>query len=120
MNTLVDVYNSLAPIDAELEKQASQLVKQAQEEDAAGRITARGFIDELNKLAAVTRRQFVAPAVKPIGSNPAYGNNTNLNMASGEVTKKPINVLGKAIRGQYGGGGGSAGAAVTAPKLKGQ
>lgn len=51
-NSLQDVYNQIASQDAELEKQASELIKQAEEEDAAGRITARGFADELSKLAA--------------------------------------------------------------------
>lgn len=52
MQSLQDVYNQIASQDAELEKQASELIKQAEEEDAAGRITARGFADELSKLAA--------------------------------------------------------------------
>ena len=54
MNTLTDLYNQqLVPLDQELEKQASVMVKQAEEEEFAGRIMARGFADELNKLAAV-------------------------------------------------------------------
>lgn len=51
MNSLTDVYNEVASKDADLEKQAAELVKQAEEEDAAGRIMARGFADELAKLA---------------------------------------------------------------------
>ena len=52
MNTLTDLYNqAIVPMDEELEKQATELVKQAEEEDAAGRIMARGFADEMNKLA---------------------------------------------------------------------
>lgn len=51
--TLTDVYNQLIlPKQAELEKQAAEMIKQAEEEDAAGRIMARGFADELNKRAA--------------------------------------------------------------------
>lgn len=64
MNSLTELYNNaLVPLDAELEKQASaelaqlaaeeeEMIKQAEEEDAAGRIMARGFQDELQKLAA--------------------------------------------------------------------
>ncbi len=52
MQSLTDVYNTVASRDADLEKQAAELYKQAEEEDAAGRIMARGFADELNKLAA--------------------------------------------------------------------
>lgn len=51
MKNLTDVYNQVASHDAELEKQAAQMIKQAEEEDAAGRIMARGFADELNKIA---------------------------------------------------------------------
>ena len=51
MKSLTDVYNQVASHDAELEKQAAVLIKQAEEEDAAGRIMARGFADELNKIA---------------------------------------------------------------------
>lgn len=48
---LTDVYNQIAHADVEiLEKQAAQ-IKVAEEEDAAGRIMARGFADELQKLA---------------------------------------------------------------------
>jgi hypothetical protein len=52
MDNLTDVYNQFASIDDELEKQAFEMVKQAEEEEFAGRIMARGFADELNKLAA--------------------------------------------------------------------
>lgn len=49
--SLTDVYNTLSARDQELEKEAAiELEKQA-EEDAAGRIMARGFYDELQKLA---------------------------------------------------------------------
>ena len=65
MNSLTELYNNaLVPLDAELEKQASaelqkfaqeeaEIMKIAEEQDAAGRIMARGFADELNKLAAI-------------------------------------------------------------------
>jgi len=52
MDNLTDVYNQFSAIDDDLEKQASEMVKQAEEEEFAGRIMARGFADELNKLAA--------------------------------------------------------------------
>ena len=53
MESLTELYeNMLVPQDEELEKQAGELIKQAEEEDAAGRIMARGFADELNKLAS--------------------------------------------------------------------
>jgi hypothetical protein len=44
MNSLKDVHTKLAGVDTELEKLA-------REEDAAGRIMARGFAAEINKLA---------------------------------------------------------------------
>ena len=52
MSSLTDVYNQIASADAQLlEKQAAH-IKLAEEEDAAGRIMARGFADELQKIAA--------------------------------------------------------------------
>jgi len=53
MDTLTELYNTqIVPLDDELEKEAAVMVKQAEEEEFAGRIMARGFADELNKLAA--------------------------------------------------------------------
>ena len=53
MNTLTELYNQqIVPLDDELEKEASDMLKMAQEHEYAGRIMARGFADELNKLAA--------------------------------------------------------------------
>jgi hypothetical protein len=51
MKSITEIYESLSAKDAVLlEKQAAQM-KIAEEEDAAGRIMARGFADELSKLA---------------------------------------------------------------------
>jgi len=51
MENLTDVYQQIAAADAgKLEKQAA-VIKVAEEEDAAGRIMARGFADELTKIA---------------------------------------------------------------------
>lgn len=50
MNSLTEIYEQLNEVDGELEKEAEELHKLAEEEDAAGRIMARGFADELNKL----------------------------------------------------------------------
>jgi hypothetical protein len=51
MNSMTEIYEQLSAKDAVLlEKQAAQM-KLAEEEDAAGRIMARGFADELAKLA---------------------------------------------------------------------
>lgn len=56
MDSLTDVYNSLlVPRDEQLAKEASELQKVAEEEDAAGRIMARGFLSELDKLAACAK-----------------------------------------------------------------
>jgi hypothetical protein len=52
MQSLTEICDSLNARDAELEKQAAELTKLAQEEEAAGRIMARGFADELNGLIA--------------------------------------------------------------------
>lgn len=58
MRNLTDIHNQLSVADqVYLEKRAEQ-IKIAEEEDAAGRIMARGFADELTKLA-----QPVAPSL---------------------------------------------------------
>lgn len=49
--SLADLYAVMESQDYEMQKEASEMEKLAAEEDAAGRITARGFMDELNKLA---------------------------------------------------------------------
>ncbi len=51
MPNLTDVYEMLQRADEPMIKQAEELQKIAEEEDAAGRLMARGFVDELNKLA---------------------------------------------------------------------
>ena len=51
MKNLTDIHNQLSAADqVHLEKRAEQ-IKIAEEEDAAGRIMARGFADELTKIA---------------------------------------------------------------------
>lgn len=49
--SLVDIHNRISSADQQLEKQAEAEMQKWAEEDAAGRIMARGFMDELNKLA---------------------------------------------------------------------
>lgn len=69
MNTLKELYdNAILPADAELEKKAAELYKEAEEEEAAGRIMARGFANELKKLAegqTVPPKPAPAPAPAP-------------------------------------------------------
>ncbi len=49
--SLSNFYSKMTAGEYELEKEAHELEKLAAEEEAAGRITARGFMDELYKLA---------------------------------------------------------------------
>ena len=49
---LTEFYTQMVSEEEEHVKQASDMEKMAAEEEAAGRIFARGFVDELNKLAA--------------------------------------------------------------------
>jgi len=51
MESLTDIYQSLSGRDAELLEKQAEEIKVAEEQEFAGRITARGFADELNKLA---------------------------------------------------------------------
>lgn len=53
--SLVDILEQLDAVDEEMTKEAA-------EQDAAGRIMARGFMDELNKLAQTT----TLPATKDL------------------------------------------------------
>lgn len=49
--SLVDIHAQISEQDVELEKQAAAELEKLAEEDAAGRIMARGFWDEMNKIA---------------------------------------------------------------------
>ena len=83
MDTLTDVYNQFSSIDEQLEKQASKMVKQAEEEEFAGRIMARGFADEMSKLAE---------GVIPMGKGKEYATVKSKSYAAaagGSDTKLP-------------------------------
>jgi len=80
MDSLTELYNQqIVPLDHELEKQATEMVKQAEEEEFAGRIMARGFADELNKLAGDPM------ALKYPGKAPGQG---TTNLGSLPTTRK--------------------------------
>jgi len=67
-NSLTDIHNQLSAADqVYLEKHAEQ-IKIAEEEDAAGRIMARGFADELTKLAEPAQRPTFSPPVESAGA----------------------------------------------------
>lgn len=113
-NTLTDIYQDISARDAlYIEKHAEQqhqagLVKLAEEEeDAAGRITARGFADELHKLAGNDR-----PATPPATA-------TKMKLAP-PVKVKPPKVGGGDTGGSYGLPGGRAIKAPPVPSLKGK
>lgn len=73
--SLVDVLNQLETADEEMEKEAQEMEKIAAEEEAAGRITARGFMDELNKLAQTMqfKPQKVGPSATALPSKNVGG-----------------------------------------------
>ena len=56
MRTLVDIHEKLGAADVVLEEHHGVEMEKQAEEDAAGRIMARGFADELNKLAELKMR----------------------------------------------------------------
>lgn len=60
--SLVDFLDQLEAADEEMQKEASEYEKLAAEEEAAGRIMARGFMDELDKLAQRMPGQSLPPA----------------------------------------------------------
>jgi hypothetical protein len=51
MKSITEIYESLHAKDAVLLEKQAAAIKVAEEEDAAGRLMARGFADELSKLA---------------------------------------------------------------------
>jgi hypothetical protein len=51
MSSLTDIYNRISAQDAGLLEKRAAIIKEAEEQDAAGRIMARGFADELHKIA---------------------------------------------------------------------
>jgi hypothetical protein len=51
MITLTYIYNQISAQDAQLLEKQAEVLKIAEEHDAAGRIMARGFADELHKIA---------------------------------------------------------------------
>jgi len=71
MRSLTEVHQKIAAQDVELEKQAAQMFKEAEEHDAAGRIMARGFADELHKLA---EQQFALSSPAQQGANSGFAN----------------------------------------------
>ena len=99
MESLTELYDQeIVPRDAILEKEAAELVKVAEEEDAAGRIMARGFAGELNKLAGgITRRPPVAPSIPKQDKKVTVGGGKTLNPISGNqgTTKMPAETIGK-------------------------
>jgi len=66
--SLVDIHGYISDQDSAMEKQAEEEFSKLAEEDAAGRIMARGFMDELNKVAGGFGS---APMAK---RDPNYGN----------------------------------------------
>jgi hypothetical protein len=109
MKYLTDVYNQVASRDADLEKQAAELYKQAEEEAYAGRITARGFADELQKLAAGSSHPYgVKNPTVPIQSNtkPAQTGGSAVSMRLPESKTPPAAKGPAAAKGQPSGGAG--------------
>lgn len=86
MDTLTDLYNEqIVPLDQELEKQASEMIKQAEEEEFAGRIMARGFADEMNKLAE---------GIIPMGKGEEYGTVKSKSYAQANAGTGKQNISG--------------------------
>jgi hypothetical protein len=134
MNNLTDIHNQLSAADqVYLEKRAEQ-IKIAEEEDAAGRIMARGFADELTKLAegyntaethnTLKRSGFGSNMGGTVPSKPGYDtgkagqSGQNYNMG-GPATRGQMQ--GRAHQGQLAGNkaGGTSGNPVGAPPMGG-
>lgn len=71
--SLADMYEKIAAYDNQVEEEheaLSDVEKVAAEHDAAGRIMARGFMDELNKLAQMPPTGPSPALVKKTGKKP--------------------------------------------------
>ena len=81
--SLADMYEKIAAYDEEQYEELSDTEKTAAEYDAAGRIMARGFADELNKLAE-GQVSFGKTTVKPAPKSPLM---KSTGIASGPTPK---------------------------------
>ena len=63
--SLVDIHDQISAHDSALEKEAAVEFQKLAEEDAAGRIMARGFMDELQKLAGPFDLKYKGGAAPP-------------------------------------------------------
>lgn len=82
MPTLTEIHEKLAAADNVIAAENYELQKEAAEEEAAGRITARGFYDELSKLAASAMGEGPGMAPEP-KADAATGN------LGGKIMGKP-------------------------------
>ena len=104
MDSLTEFYDTqLVPLDAELEKQAAEMEKQAAEENYCGRIMARGFADELNKIAndmmrygtGAGKKQQQKPAAPPPIPAPDFGGSVGLKPRGIKAPSVPSIAEGK-------------------------
>ncbi len=92
--SLVDIHAQLTSQDEVLEKEAAQEFSKLAEEDAAGRIMARGFMDELHKIAQGV--QPITPGrTVPTGryrTGPGPGQAPGLKPRKPKTPKLPTNI----------------------------
>lgn len=130
MRSISEVYEQISARDADmLEKQAGVLAKQAEidkqaeEEEYAGRIMARGFAAELHKLAETNVAQPIGSGGGTVKSAP-FGGVSSAMTGGGPATRtsaappKPALAAGHFGRGQ--GGYGSSNLNVASGTLGGQ
>lgn len=96
--TLTDIYNDISAHDQEyLEKHAEQ-IKVAEEEDAAGRIMARGFADELHKLAQEPEVKGFADKTKKLTPPGGTVKTKGYQVGGGATGPGPSAVQGRTIK----------------------
>jgi hypothetical protein len=110
MPSLTEIHAKLEAADGELEKEAEEMTKEAAEEYAAGAITARGFMDECQKIAAIGGMKPPA-APKPAAAGapapaPAGGGPARVNFAQGSTIRGSAPGTAPAPSGGGGAGGG--------------
>jgi len=88
--SLIDIYANLEATDGELAKEAEEFTKVAAEEYAAGAITARGFMDECEKIAeleSVRAKTNLSPTLTPPPAIPQSGPIMTAGKTIGKATQ---------------------------------
>jgi len=94
---LTDILDELGAADGVIAQKVQELTKEAGEDEFAGRIAARGFYDELNKIAGAQRMAFGPGEGSKVVGRPAPG--TAPAAAAPPKPPAPIGAMGAIAKG---------------------